>query len=179
LRRYEGMFLFDSAATRDWPAVEAEVRRLLGRINAELVVCVKYDERKLAYEIKRRKRGTYALTYFDAPSERIAELERDVQLSDSVLRLLVLQAAEVTEERINQLKQWPADTPLQPLSSERRHDEHDRLLRDGHYGSREERPAARFESGAPQPALSPGGPPMEPPPAARRDPEAGPVGDWT
>ena len=64
MKRYEGMFLFDSAGARDWAAIDQEVRRLLGRISAEPLVCVKFDERKLAYEIKRRKRGTYVLTYF-------------------------------------------------------------------------------------------------------------------
>ena len=58
MKLYEGMFLFDSTAVHQWSEVEAEVRRLCNRIQADLEVCVKYDERKLAYEIKRRKRGS-------------------------------------------------------------------------------------------------------------------------
>jgi small subunit ribosomal protein S6 len=119
------MFLFDSSVARDWEAIEQEVHRLCNRIGAELLVCVKYDERKLAYEIKRRKRGTYVLTYLEASPERIVDLERDARLSELILRLLVLQADDVPEERIAELKTWPADTPLQPASSERRHDDHD------------------------------------------------------
>jgi small subunit ribosomal protein S6 len=123
LKRYEGMFLFDSAGARDWAAIDQEVRRLLGRISAEPLVCIKFDERKLAYEIKRRKRGTYVLTYFNAPPERITELERDVQLSESVLRVLVVRAEHVTDERIRELQAWPAENPLQPLGEGRRHDD--------------------------------------------------------
>lgn len=124
MKRYEGMFLFDTAATRDWASTEQEVRRLLGRVGAELLVCVKFDERKLAYEIKRRKRGTYVLTYFDAPPERIAELERDAYLSELIMRSLVLRADELSEERLAQLKAHPAETPLMPLSSDgHRHDD--------------------------------------------------------
>ncbi len=126
MKRYEGMFLFDSAGARDWASIDQEVRRLLGRIAAEPLVCVKFDERKLAYEIKRRKRGTYVLTYFNAPAERITELERDAQLSESVLRLLVVRAAHVSEERIRELQAWPAETPLQPIGEGRRHDDGDR-----------------------------------------------------
>jgi small subunit ribosomal protein S6 len=86
------MFLFDTTAARDRAGVEQEVDRLCDRIGAQLLVCVKFDERKLAYEIRRRKRGTYALAYFDAPPDRIGELERDARLSELILRLLVVRA---------------------------------------------------------------------------------------
>jgi small subunit ribosomal protein S6 len=164
LRRYEAMFLFDSAVTRDWATVEQEVRRLLERIGAELLVCVKFDERRLAYEINRRKRGLYVLTYIDADSDRIVDLERDVQLSELVLRILVLRAENLTEERLAELKAHPPETALAPQSEGRgRHDDGpggrpprpgrgdrgDRSDRDG------DRPAPRERqesAGPPQPA---------------------------
>jgi small subunit ribosomal protein S6 len=120
LKRYEGMFLFDSAALHQWSEMEAEVRRLCDRIQADLQVCVNFDERKLAYEIKGRRRGTYVLTYFDADPSRIGELERDVQLSEVILRVLVLRAEKITEARIAELKAHPAGQPLQPISSDGR-----------------------------------------------------------
>lgn len=123
MRRYEGMFLFDSGTTRDWNSIEQEVRRLCDRIGAQLLVCVKFDERKLAYEIKKRKRGTYVLTYFDAPPERLPDLERDVQLSDVILRALFLRADGLTEERLAELRARPPEVPLAPSGDGRRHDE--------------------------------------------------------
>lgn len=123
MNRYEGMFLFDNSTTHEWSAMDAEVRRLMERIGANLEVCVKYDERKLAYEIGGRKRGTFVLTYFDAPAEKITDLERDARLSDSILRLLVLRNSKVTAERIAELKAHPADQPLEPHSDSRRGDD--------------------------------------------------------
>ncbi len=123
MRRYEGMFLFDSGTIRDWNSIEQEVRRLCDRIGAQLLVCVKFDERKLAYEIKKRKRGTYVLTYFDAPPERLPDLERDVQLSDVILRALFLRADGLTEERLAELRARPPEVPLAPSGDGRRHDE--------------------------------------------------------
>ncbi len=124
MKRYEGMFLFDTAVLRDWPSIEQEVRRLLERIGARLLVAVKFDERKLAYEIRRRKRGTYVLTYFEASPDKIADLERDARLSETVLRLLVLRAQNLTEERLAQLRAHPADVPIAPQVGEgRRHDD--------------------------------------------------------
>ena len=130
MRRYEALFLFDTTAARDWAAIEEEVRRLCGRIGAELLVCVKFDERKLAYEIARRKRGTYVLAYLDAPPEKINDMERDIRLSELILRGLVIRAEKITEERLAQLRAHPAETPLSPLGGDgRRHDD-DRGPRD-------------------------------------------------
>lgn len=133
MKRYEGMFLFDAAVVRDWASIEQEVRRLCERIDAELLVCVKFDERKLAYEVNKRKRGTYVLTYFNAPPERIHDLERDVHLSEDVLRVLVLRADHVTEEKLAELRAHPAEQPLCPLSGEGRgrHDDGPRRERSG------------------------------------------------
>ena len=122
LRRYEGLFLFDSAVVRDWSSIEAEVKRLMERISAVLLVCVKFDERKLAFEIRRRKRGTYVLTYFDADPNRIGELERDAQLSEIVLRAMVLRR-ELSEEKLAQLKAHQPDVALVPAGDVRRSDD--------------------------------------------------------
>lgn len=130
MKRYEVMFLFDTAAVRDWAGIEEEVRRLCERIGAQLLVCVKYDERKLAYEIARRKRGTYVLTYMDAPVERIGDLERDVRLSEVILRALVLRADKLTEEKLAELRAHPAETPLSPMTGDGRRHEDDRRPHD-------------------------------------------------
>lgn len=122
MKRYEGMFLFDNTTLHQWAEMEAEIKRLIGRIEAELLVCVKFDERRLAYEINGRKRGTYILTYFDADPLRIGELERDARLSESILRLLVLRPENLTEEKLAELKAHPAEQSLQPHSSDSRRD---------------------------------------------------------
>ncbi len=156
MKRYEGMFLFDSSVAREWAAIEQEVKRLCSRIDAELLVCVKFDERRLAYEIKRRRRGTYVLTYFDAPSDRIADMERDARLSELILRLLVLRAEGLSEERLVELKAHPVEDPLEPLSGDgRRHDD-DRYGRGGFRGGRGERGGRgdRGDRGAPRPRSS-------------------------
>jgi len=120
LKRYEIMFLFDNAVVHEWSEMEAEVKRLYERIGAEPLVTVKYDERKLAYEINGRKRGTYVLSYFDADPDKISALERDVKLSEVLLRAMVLKGDSLTEERLAELREHKADTSLQPVSNEGR-----------------------------------------------------------
>ena len=100
MRTYEGMFLFDPTFAVEWPNVEKEINRLMERAKAELVLCKKWDERRLAYEIRGRKRGCYVLTYFKAPAESITALERDTQLSEPILRCLILKADRISDEKM-------------------------------------------------------------------------------
>jgi small subunit ribosomal protein S6 len=91
LKLYEGMFVLDSGrAGKDWEGASAEVEALLGKHGATTVKSGRWDERKLAYEIKGHRRGTYMLTYFEAPPAAIDEIRRDCELSELVLRNLIL-----------------------------------------------------------------------------------------
>ena len=92
------MFLFDPTFAGSFENCEAEVRRLIGRADGEVIFCRKWDERRLAYKMKGRKRGVYVLVYFNGPPDKIGVLERDVQISENVLRILVLRAEGVTRE---------------------------------------------------------------------------------
>jgi len=58
----------------------------------------RWDDRRLTYKIKGRRRGVYVLVYFKAPADRIAPMERDAQISEQILRLLVLRADHLTPE---------------------------------------------------------------------------------
>jgi small subunit ribosomal protein S6 len=98
LNQYEAMFLFDPTFGSAFENCEAEIHRLLERAEAQVVFLRKWDERRLAYKIEGRKRGIYVLVYFKADAGKIAPLERDAQLAENILRLLVLRAEEVTPE---------------------------------------------------------------------------------
>jgi len=102
LNKYEVMFLFDPAFASDEESVHNEISRLAERAGAEIIAQHRWDERKLAYEIKRRKRGVYFLVYLRAPGSGIRTLERDVQLSEGILRILVLRADHISEEKMQQ-----------------------------------------------------------------------------
>ena len=98
MNTYEAMFLFDPAAGSSLEAVQTEVDRLMTRADAEVIVTRRLEERRLTFEIDGRKRGLYVLTYFRAEGPKIGPLERDIRLSGSILRALILRADHVTEE---------------------------------------------------------------------------------
>jgi small subunit ribosomal protein S6 len=88
---YEGMFLLDSGrASKDWEGTKALVDNVLERYGAKSILKDRWDERKLAYSIKRQKRGTYYLAYFDAPGDAVTQIRRDLVLTEGVLRFMIL-----------------------------------------------------------------------------------------
>ncbi len=106
-RLYEGMFLVDSGeAARDWAGVMNAIETILARSDAEIVSLQKWDERPLAYPIGKVERGTYILAYFRLDSQRVREIEREVKLSERIMRALILSAEERTEADIS--KETPA-----------------------------------------------------------------------
>jgi len=98
---YEAMFLVDSAqAGSDWDAVLATIKSILQRAEAEIVELRKWADRRLAYEIDHKTKGTYILCYFRADGKRIGDIERDVQLSERIMRVLILNAEKQTLEGV-------------------------------------------------------------------------------
>ncbi len=96
---YEGMFVFDANhAGKDWPGLEQHVNDLVQRHEGQLVHSERWPDRKLAYEMKGCKKGTYYLTYFNAPTTAIQGLQRDCELSDRVLRAMFLYEDGLAED---------------------------------------------------------------------------------
>jgi small subunit ribosomal protein S6 len=109
-RKYEGMFLLGAAAAAEVEKSIALVKGMIERHGGKILVLKKWDERKLTYEIKGQKRGLYIISYFTAPSTAIAPMERDVLLSEEVLRVLVTDA-----EHLNQAEMEAVEPqPIQP-----------------------------------------------------------------
>ncbi len=90
-RMYEGMFLIEpTIASKEWDKVVANVHGLLKKYDFTIKSTTKWAERKLAYEVKKHKRGTYLLTYFEGPQDGIAKVRRECELSETILRALIL-----------------------------------------------------------------------------------------
>ena len=103
---YEGLFLVDSGeAAADWDGINKTIGKVLARGDAEVVSIRKWDERRLAYDIKGKSRGTYILTYFRGDPAKIAPIERAVQLSEQIMRVLILRTDRMNKEDVGK------DTP--------------------------------------------------------------------
>jgi small subunit ribosomal protein S6 len=64
------------------------VRKLLEAQGATIGGVHEWGLRELAYEIEKERRGYYVLVEYVATSAAVAELERNLKLSDAVLRFV-------------------------------------------------------------------------------------------
>ena len=96
---YEGMFVMDNRqANRDWDGTLEKLKGLLAKHGAEIVRCDKWGERKLAYEMDGRRRGTYVLAYFNAQGTAVNAIYRECELSELVLRALMVKVEAIPSE---------------------------------------------------------------------------------
>ena len=98
--KYEAMFLFPQAASADMNGAMDHIKEVLSKGEATLHSLVKWDERRLAYDIDGNKRGVYFLSRFTADTRKVKEIERDCRLSEKMLRALVIRNDELTDEEM-------------------------------------------------------------------------------
>lgn len=88
---YEGMFLVDPVLhAADPEGIEKKVSGLLEKHGAKIHQFERWDDRKLAYEIKGHKRGIYLLSRFEMPGANLDALRREARIIECILRQLVL-----------------------------------------------------------------------------------------
>ena len=110
MRLYEGMFIIsDTVAGSDWEATVKHVEDLLKNRGAEILKSEKWEERKFAYKLKGHKRGTYFLVYFNAPTDSITLIKRDFELSDNVLRTLIVKIDKMKESKPEEEAEKPVE----------------------------------------------------------------------
>jgi small subunit ribosomal protein S6 len=96
---YEGMFLLDNQVVRtDWKKAKAIIADTLTKHGGTVHTLRRWEEKRLAYPIQRNNRATYYLAHYELPAENIAPALREFDLSENVLRYLLLAVAEVPEE---------------------------------------------------------------------------------
>jgi small subunit ribosomal protein S6 len=88
---YEGMFILDSTRYgRDPETVSNQIPSMIEKLGGEMLVSRLWEDRRLAYTIKGQRKGAYWLTYFRLDSSRLADLRRQCQITEDILRVLFL-----------------------------------------------------------------------------------------
>ena len=93
---YECMLLLDNREVRrGWDPLKQEIARKLKKYGAEIVSSRRWDERKLTYPIRQRRRATYLLAYCELGGDGVANLRRELDINEILLRYLLLRAESV------------------------------------------------------------------------------------
>lgn len=86
---YETLFLLDSTKLSAEPdAVRGGLQATLEKHGAAIEVTRPWDDRKLAYPIKKQKKGSYHIIYYKVDSRKQAEIDRDLKLNENILRYM-------------------------------------------------------------------------------------------
>lgn len=88
---YECMFIFSpNSFARNPAAAAATVETLVGDAGGKLLASRLWNEQKMAYPINGHRKGAYWLCYFELESTDIPKFNRAVQLTDQIMRHLVV-----------------------------------------------------------------------------------------
>ncbi len=97
-KTYESMFVLDNQVVReDWRAAKKVVTDALGKHGATVLTARRWDERKLAYPIRGKHRGTYFLVWYSMDHDATAAVRREFDLSEKVLRYMILSSEGVPD----------------------------------------------------------------------------------
>lgn len=100
-RTYEIMYLLDNNTVRaGWKEAKAAATGLIEKHGGKVLAARRWDERQLAYPIRQRRRGTYLLAYGDLDPSGVAGLRRELDLTESVLRYMILAAENVPAQEL-------------------------------------------------------------------------------
>lgn len=98
--KYEAMLLFPQSALADIKGTVEHIKETFAKNGAEIIALKKWGDRPLAFPIKKQKRGMYILCYFAAPTDKLGLIERAFNLSETVLRHLVVKADHLNVEEM-------------------------------------------------------------------------------
>ena len=98
IRHYETMFIVKPTLTEEETQAQIElVKSTIEKNGGEIVATDDMGSRKLAYEIKKNKRGYYYVIYFTAPTEAILEIERNYRINENILRFIFIKSESKRE----------------------------------------------------------------------------------
>lgn len=87
---YEGLFIIHPNRYASDPAGCGQmIDQLIQSHGGEILASRLWEERKLAYPIKKERRGAYWLVFFRAPGEAVTPIYADAEINESILRSLI------------------------------------------------------------------------------------------
>lgn len=88
---YENIIILNaSLSDEDIEATSGKIKDLITSSGGEILKVDAWGRKKLAFEIKKQKKGFYLLLLFKAPSPTIKKLEDYYKVLDSVIKFMVL-----------------------------------------------------------------------------------------
>lgn len=109
---YENIIILNaSLSDEDIEATSGKIKDLITSSGGEILKVDAWGRKKLAFEIKKQKKGFYLLLLFKAPSPTIKKLEDYYKVLDSVIKFMVLKLEKKQAEAAVQSVSGKENTP--------------------------------------------------------------------
>ncbi len=91
MNSYELMYILDGSLEDEKKAALCEkFSNLISTLGGEIVGENKIGQKKFAYEINFQREGYYVVVDFNIDGEQIAEIQRQLRITDGVVRHMVI-----------------------------------------------------------------------------------------
>jgi len=122
LRRYEILFIAHADSSEgDIDELIERYKSIITQSHGFVVKIDKWGSRKLAYEIKKQKKGIYVLLDFAGESSIVPELERMLKIEDKVLKFLTVMKdnnVNLHDLEKEKLSEMPSETNISTSDAE-------------------------------------------------------------
>ncbi|MEW6681852.1 MAG: 30S ribosomal protein S6 [Nitrospirota bacterium] len=88
---YETIFIVKtSVSEEELAALVAKVRGVIEKHGGEVLKVENWGKKKLAYEVRKEKKGTYVFYRFRGPGAVVSELERQYRVEDAIIKFITV-----------------------------------------------------------------------------------------
>ena len=110
MRMYETIFIaHPDLVEEEVKALIEKMKGIIENLNGQLIKVEEWGRRKLAYKLKKLTRGYYVLIRFLGNGEVLAEIERNLRLSDGVLKYQSVKLSDKTPEEVQPSVKGPPE----------------------------------------------------------------------
>ena len=99
---YELLVIFSTTLTdEEEKAQTLQIEELIRHEKGSIHLVDHWGKRKLAYSIKKQRQGYYEWFYFELDPARIAEIDRKLKMSETILRFLTFRMEKIQIQNLN------------------------------------------------------------------------------
>ena len=91
MKHYESIFILNpSIDEAESEKINLRMQEVVTANGGEVTKVEKWGKRKLAYTVRKQKKGEYVLFQFTGGAATVAELERNFKMTDSVIKYMTI-----------------------------------------------------------------------------------------
>lgn len=116
MTKYELLYIVPAQYTEDELApIKQKTRETIENIGGKILLEDNLGKKKFVYPIKKTHQGYYLLNHFELDKKNLEKLEKNLRLSDQILRHIVIRYEPKSEMKLERIKEGLktfAETPI-------------------------------------------------------------------